>query len=95
MQASLPTGASRTADSLLPHSKPPVTSSAWLQARVDELLKEHKSQSISALLRLEAELGDARTALAQVSRSMLLRQSRVTACVPEALLGIVMAFCPT
>ena len=43
--------------------------SAWLQARVDELLKEHKSQSISALLRLEAELADARTALAQVSPS--------------------------
>ena len=65
----LQAGAARTAQSLLPHRKPCEKSSAWLQARVDELLKEHKSQSISALLRLEAELADARTALAQVSPS--------------------------
>ena len=37
------------------------------QARIEELLQERKAQSPSAVLSLEAELADTRSALAQVS----------------------------
>ena len=51
-------------------------SSAWLQARVDELLKEHRSPSVSAVLCLEAELADARATLARVSTSCCCARSQ-------------------
>ena len=37
-----------------------------MQARIEELLQERKAQSLTAVLSLEAELADARSALAQV-----------------------------
>ena len=44
---------------------------SWVQARIEELLQERKAQSFTAVLSLEAELADARSALAQACDILL------------------------